>query len=254
MSKSVVSDPALPGPCCNGHRGVDSDMQSRSSRKLLLSVLLISLLIGGYLLLQWLGIDKWVTDTSNITATIKDAGIIGPLMIIGLMMLAIVFNPLPSAPIALAAGSLYGHTFGTVYIIVGASIGSLIAFLIARYAGRGYVQKLQLAQSFRLQRITSQNSLTLLIFISRLVPFISFDLVSYAAGLTPITLWRFALATLLGLIPASFLLAHFGGEMARLDNDTLWIIAVLIGVITILPVLYQLYQRRQARKPNGENV
>lgn len=229
-------------------------MQTQSLHRLLLPVLLISLLIGGYLLLQWLGIDQWITDTSNITATINNAGIAGPLIIIGLMMLAIVFNPLPSAPIALAAGSLYGHTFGTMYIVAGALTGSLIAFLIARYAGRRYVQQLQLVQSYRLQRISSQNSLTLLIFISRLVPFISFDLVSYAAGLTTITLWRFALATLLGLIPASFLLAHFGGEMVQLDDDKLWMIAVLIGLITILPVLYQLYKRRQAGKSNGENL
>jgi uncharacterized membrane protein YdjX (TVP38/TMEM64 family) len=229
-------------------------MQAQSLHKLLLSILLISLLIGGYLLLKWLGIYQWITDTSNITATINDVGIVGPLIIIGLMALAIVFSPLPSAPIALAAGSLYGHTFGTVYIIVGALIGSLIAFLIARYAGRRYVQQLPLAQNYYLQRISSQNSLTLLIFISRLVPFISFDLVSYAAGLTPITLWRFTLATLLGLIPASFLLAHFGGEMARLDNDTLWTIAVLIGLITIFPILYRLYRGKQPRKSNGENA
>ena len=46
------------------------------------------------------------------------------------------------------------------------------------------------------------------------LPFIFFDVVSYAAGLTALSFWRFAIATLASIMPASFLLAHFGNEMA----------------------------------------
>ncbi len=226
-------------------------MVSKAHRRLMLSVLLIGMLILGYFLLRGLGIEQWISSSARITDTIRDSGIGGPLIIIGLMMLAVVFNPLPSAPIALASGSLYGHTFGTLYIIIGALSGSLIAFLIARYSGRHYVQLLQLLQHYSLQRISSQNSLTLMIFVSRLLPFMSFDLVSYAAGLTPITLWRFTLATLFGLIPASFLLAHFGGEMSQVDDDLLILIAVIIGLLTLLPIFYHLWHRQQPSRKNG---
>jgi uncharacterized membrane protein YdjX (TVP38/TMEM64 family) len=88
------------------------------------------------------------------------------------------------------------------------------------------------------------------VFASRLLPFISFDLVSYAAGLTPLTLWRFAVATLAGIIPASFLLAHFGGEMASADAYRIMLAVLALGAITLLPiagkVLLDLYRKKRA--------
>ena len=45
----------------------------------------------------------------------------------------------------------------------------------------------------------SQNALMGIVFVSRLLPFLSFDIVSYGAGLTTLSAWRFALATLAGL-------------------------------------------------------
>jgi membrane protein DedA with SNARE-associated domain len=51
------------------------------------------------------------------------------------MTLAIVFSPLPSAPIALASGTVYGHTLGTLYVLIGAEVGALAAFGIARLVG-----------------------------------------------------------------------------------------------------------------------
>jgi uncharacterized membrane protein YdjX (TVP38/TMEM64 family) len=69
------------------------------------------------------------------------------------------------------------------------------------------------------------------VFISRLLPFVSFDLVSYAAGLTRLHAWRFALATLARIVPASFILSHFGGETANSDA-TRSAIALLASVPT----------------------
>ena len=79
-----------------------------------------------------------------------------------------------------------------------------------------------------------------IVFASRLLPFISFDLVSYAAGLTILSFWRFAAATLAGIVPASFLLAHFGGEMATGDSERMMISVLALGAITLLPVIAKL--------------
>jgi len=61
---------------------------------------------------------------------------------------------------------------------------------------------------------------------------------SYAAGLTPISFWRFAIATVLGLIPASFLLAHFGGEMIQVNFQAMMLFVLIVGLVTILPMLF----------------
>lgn len=82
----------------------------------------------------------------------------------------------------------------------------------------------------------------------RLMPFVSFDMISYAPGLSSLHAWRFALATLAGIIPASFLLAHFGGEAVSGDlGRATW--AVLgLGLVTGAPLLGAAMRRR----PEGD--
>ena len=96
----------------------------------------------------------------------------------------------------------------------------------------------------------SQNALTGIVLVSRLLPFISFDIVSYAAGLTVLSFWRFAIATLVGVIPASFLLAHFGGEMATGESDRIMISVLALGSITLVPLAVKLIRDRVRRPPS----
>jgi uncharacterized membrane protein YdjX (TVP38/TMEM64 family) len=77
------------------------------------------------------------------------------------------------------------------------------------------------------------------VFATRLLPFVSFDVISYAAGLTPLTLWRFAVATLLGILPASFVLAHFGDELATGDLHGAVLTVLALGLITLLPLAWR---------------
>ena len=73
-------------------------------------------------------------DAVALGHSVEAAGIWGPILTVGLMTVAVVFSPLPSAPIALAAGAVYGHVWGTIYVILGAEIGAIIAFAIAPLA------------------------------------------------------------------------------------------------------------------------
>ncbi len=77
-------------------------------------------------------------------------------------------------------------------------------------------------------------------FVSRLIPFISFDIVSYAAGLTKIKVWRFTLATFAGIIPASFLLARFGSEMGAGNAKRIAISVLALGFLTLTPIVIKL--------------
>jgi len=101
-----------------------------------------------------------------------------------------------------------------------------------------------------LRLMGSQNALTGIVLVSRLLPFVSFDLVSYAAGLTNLATWRFALATLAGILPASFLLAHLGGELASSDLQRVAITVLALGGITVVPiVVHALRAKREMPRP-----
>jgi uncharacterized membrane protein YdjX (TVP38/TMEM64 family) len=218
--------------------------------RLALTIAAFAVLAGIYLALDDSEFFRLFAEPRLLAASIRDMQVLGPLLIIGLMCIAIVLNPLPSAPIALAAGAVYGHTLGTVYIVAGAELGAITAFAIARWAGYDFTRRF-FGETGALQRIGTQNTLTVLVFVSRLIPFMSFDLVSYAAGLSPLKLWRFALATLLGLIPVSFALAHFGAEIESGNYPVIVGVVLLLGLLTIAPVLLGMFR---SRKPSTEPV
>jgi uncharacterized membrane protein YdjX (TVP38/TMEM64 family) len=213
-------------------------------QKIFYVTLLIITMTGAYFILINTSLADLFSDLDLLVIRVRELGILGPLLIIGLMVLAIVFNPLPSAPIALAAGAVYGHVVGTIYIVAGAEIGAIIAFTIARFAGHELARKL-LGDNLSLGRFGSQKALTTIVFVSRLIPFMSFDLVSYAAGLTVIKFWRFALATLFGLMPVSFILAHMGSEIVESNSSEVAVIILILGLFTLAPLLINAVQRHR---------
>ena len=216
--------------------------------KLLAVVALLALLAATYWLLHESGAMATILNGAALRDQIARLGVWGPLMVIGLMVLAIIMSPIPSAPIAMAAGAAYGHVWGTLYVLLGAEIGALAAFGMARWLG-GETLRRWFGERLSVGLLGSQNALMGIVLVSRLVPFISFDIVSYAAGLTVLSFWRFAIATLVGIIPASFLLAHFGGEMARGESDRIALSVLALGAITLIPLAVKLVRDRRRRPP-----
>lgn len=196
-----------------------------------------------YLVLWRAGLTETLLDAAALRDLIGQLGVWGPLTVIALLALAILVSPLPSAPVAVAAGAAYGHLWGTVYVLAGAEVGALAAFLLARLLGYEVINK-WFGKRLEAGLLGSQNALMGFVFVSRLLPFISFDIVSYAAGLTVLTFWRFALATLAGIVPASFLLAHFGEEISAGDGRRTMISVVLLGAITLVPVAIGIVRHR----------
>jgi uncharacterized membrane protein YdjX (TVP38/TMEM64 family) len=200
-----------------------------------------------YWLLHATGTLTTITDKSALHEIIVRLGAWGPLIIIFLMMLAILISPIPSAPIALAAGAAYGHGWGTLYVLLGAEAGALAAFGVARLVGHDTVHR-WFGDRLSVGLFGSQNALMLIVFVSRALPFMSFDLVSYAAGLTVLSTWRFAIATLAGVAPISFLLAHFGSEMATGESSRIFISVLALGGLTLIPVIIELVRERIANR------
>jgi uncharacterized membrane protein YdjX (TVP38/TMEM64 family) len=187
--------------------------------KLIGGALALAVLAGSYGLLHESGALNTILDADALHAQVVRLGPWGPLMIAALMMLAVLISPIPSAPIALAAVAAYGHGWGTLYVLRGSGAGAMAAFGVARFVGFQTVQR-WFGSRLSVGLVGSQNALMTIVFVSRLLPFLSFDIVSYAAGLTVLRPWRFAVATLAGIAPTSFLLAHFGSEMVTGEAPT----------------------------------
>ncbi|MEQ6887917.1 TVP38/TMEM64 family protein [Halomonas sp. CS7] len=217
-------------------------ISQNSKRRLLCGVGLLVAFLATSLLLWRTGTLETLLTGDTLEEAVMRLGPLGPVLVIGLMTLAIVISPIPSAPIALAAGAAYGHAWGTLYVAIGSGAGALIAFSIARLMGYDALRSwlgVRPTPNLLHRFIGSQNALMVAVFATRLMPFLSFDVVSYAAGLTPLKAWRFAVATLLGIIPASFLLAHFGDELTSSDLRRAGLTVLALGTITLLPLAWK---------------
>ncbi|MGB5082353.1 MAG: VTT domain-containing protein [Burkholderiales bacterium] len=215
--------------------------------KLCAGALAVLALVAVYWVQRDTGALGTIVDGERLRAQIENLGAWGPLAVISLMTLAILVSPIPSAPIAMAAGAAYGHGWGTLYVLIGAEAGALAAFGLARILGGAALSR-WFGNRMSVGLSGSQNVLMGIVFVSRLLPFISFDLISYAAGLTALSLWRFALATLAGIVPASFVLTHLGFEMASGETDRFMYTAFALGLLTAIPIAVTLVRDRMRRR------
>ena len=166
----------------------------------------------------------------------------------GLMILQSVAAPLPAFFLTFANANLFGWWQGAILSWTSAMAGAAVCFYIARILGRDAAEKL--TSKAGLEQIDGffekygKNT----ILICRLLPFVSFDLVSYAAGLTSMSFWSFFIATGIGQLPATLVYSYVGGMLtggARLFVTGLMILFALSALIVMLRRIYMEKQRKK---------
>ena len=187
--------------------------------------------------------ERSVWSSQEVVAMIAVAG---PWLVVVLMVVAVVASPIPSGPVALAAGALYGTYMGGFLIWAGAVFGATVAFGLSRQFGSRIFRRSSHPAAMWLIKPRSENVLMILIATSRLIPFISFDAVSYVAGLTDISALRFTMATAVGAAPISIGYAGIGAGL--IESDRTWAYAAAACAVSLLlPVsvwLWHLVSRR----------
>lgn len=220
-------------------------------RRKVFALAAVVILVGalGLLLVQHRELIAALTDGGEtLKQEIVALGPRGPIAVALLMIVAVVFSPIPSAPIAVASGALYGHGWGALYVLVGAQLGAMICFGLARGLGYDAIHRM-FGEKLKAGLLGSQRTLGYSVVISRLLPFISFDIVSYAAGLTVIRFWRFSVATLIGIAPSSFLLAHLGAEASTGELERIGVTVLLLGLVTAIPFIAVKFARKNRDVP-----
>lgn len=203
-----------------------------------MSVLLF-LIFGTYFLVHWLDVGE-LLNPERIVTQLHAAGPFAPLLFMLLMAVAVVISPIPSLPLDLAAGVTFGVVAGTAYAVIGAEIGAIISFLIGRALGREALTRI-FRTEVRFCEGCSDRHLAIFVFLARLVPVFSFDLVSYGAGLTNMSLRAFAVATLLGMILPTLALTSLGGHLALGEWPLILLGGALVAFLFLLPKLVVRY-------------
>lgn len=185
-------------------------------------------------------------EPARIEVLLGDIGPLAPLIYMAVMAATAVLVPIPGPPLFVIAGALFGPVMGTVYAVAGSVAGAIVAFVIARLLGRDVVESL-LGRQVVICCECSESLLTKVIFFARLLPLVSFDVVSYGAGLTRMSLRGFALATLLGSIPMTFVYHSFGSVLTLSRPMTVVLGLAIVAVLFALPYLAERYDWKRFR-------
>lgn len=194
------------------------------------TAIIVALAVG----LLWLGWELHAAGlfTRERIVTLADAaGPMAPVLVAGAMVVAVVVGPIPTVPISIAAGVLFGPAGGMATAMAGALAGAIMSFRIARVAGRPVAERLLGGHVHFCERC-GNRMLFWSVLGARLVPVVSFALVSYAAGLTAMTTRAFALATAIGMLPMTYVYVVLG---ASLTAERAWMAAA--GAVALLVVL-----------------
>jgi uncharacterized membrane protein YdjX (TVP38/TMEM64 family) len=199
-----------------------------------MKVVLFAALAAGLFLSQFFWDISEYFQPGRIRVLLEGAGLYAPMAYMFLMALAVVVSPIPSLPLDMAAGAFFGPILGTLYSVVGALAGAVVSFLLARFLGRELIERF-LGGHINFCTRCSDRILTKIVFLSRLIPVVSFDVVSYGAGLTNMSLGRFALSTFLGMIPLTFLYNYSGSVLVFGKGLAVGLGMVMVGLLFLVP-------------------
>ncbi len=196
-------------------------------------------------------------NLGRLRDSVESFGPAAPLVfIVGYAVATVAF--LPGTPLTLLGGLAFGPILGTFYVMVGATMGLTLAFLVARYAARGLVAS-WVEENERLARLDGEVERQgwRILVITRLVPLFPFNLQNYAYGLTRIGLGTYVLVSAVCIIPGVVAYTFAGGSVTSGDLTRtfvfLGIAAVFFVLLSLIPGWLRSKSRIPERRTNPED-
>jgi uncharacterized membrane protein YdjX (TVP38/TMEM64 family) len=214
----------------------------RTQRLVLLSVVLAVILT-----IRFTGAARYL-EQEALRQWIQGYGALAPI----LYMLVYAVAPsllLPGLPITLVGGILFGPFWGVVYTITSSTLGACLAFLVARYVARDWVEaKLTSPRWRRLDQGVEKHGWKVVAF-TRLIPLFPFNLLNYAFGLTRIRFLHYAVTTFFCMLPACVAFIVFSSSLLDVNRGRISPAFLgglgLIVLVSLLPVFYQRYKAKK---------
>jgi len=137
--------------------------------------------------------------------------------------------------LTLLGGAIFGFVTGTILVVISATIGATIAFLVARYLFDDLVQN-KMGERLAKIRENFRKEGWLYLFSMRLVPVIPFFAINLLMGLTSIKVATYFIASLIGMAPGTMVFVNAGTQLAKLDSLKGLLSPALIASFVLLAI------------------
>ena len=215
---------------------------------LLLTALAVVICLLAALIILKLGVPFYQTIKEPNAARdwILSFGSWSYLFFVAIIFLQIVVAILPGEPFQIAAGMAFGPVVGSLLSIFGTMMGSITTFMLTRIFGYKIIELMFSERTRSKMDLTSYNqeSLERIVFISFLIPGTPKDFMSYAVGLTPLSLKSWIRIFSISRFP-TIIMSVLGGS--AMNNGNLGVAATYIlvghGISLVIYVFYEIYHR-----------
>ncbi|MFH1312904.1 MAG: TVP38/TMEM64 family protein [Candidatus Eisenbacteria bacterium] len=214
------------------------------------------IVVAAVIIIHYSGVDFRQFTPTRIKEFIKDFGMLAPLVFIAIYASRAVILVIPVGIVTLVGGLAFGKWWGTVYVLAGATIGSTLAFLIARYFGRGFVESFEWLHKGRIKQFddkAAQEGFKLMLFL-RLIPLFQYDAVNFGAGLSRIKLRDFVPASLIGMAPGGFIGATLGSTLENVKSVQFFLALGAFVLLILVPLIYKRIKKKRDGGGSAENL
>lgn len=187
-------------------------------------------------------------EPDQFRAWVDASGIWGKLLFVGMVCLQVIIALIPGEPLELAAGYVFGAVEGTFLSMIGILLGSLVIFLAVRRFGPDFVQIFFPEKELkRLSFLKNEKKAKALAFILMTIPGTPKDLLSYFAGLTPLSLGQWLKIVAIARIPSLVTSTVSGGAA----GEKQYVLSGVMLAVTMLLSLGGIWYYRKICKENG---
>lgn len=164
------------------------------------------------------------------------------------VVLPIFFFPVPV--IVLAGGTIFGLFKGTLYTMIGVLINTPIMYFIGRFLLKDFVHNFvnnHMSEKLRnALKSTNQKVLALVLFIIRLSPIFSYNLVNYISGVTEIKFLPYILTTIAGVLPGVIIFINIGENVLNVGSKEFFIsLSFLLVLVIISAIISKLFLKNE---------
>lgn len=238
---------------------LEDEMEKKQNKWIQKVVLLIVIVLAGLCYLFVPAVHNGFQKIAGMFATgdftvvkefVASYGIYAAAVSFLLMILQSIAAPLPAFLLTFANANLFGWWKGAILSWSSAMAGAMVCFFIARILGRDVVEKLNSKAGLKQIDEFFERHGRMSILIARLLPFVSFDIVSYAAGLTSMSFVSFFVATGIGQLPATIVYSVVGGMLTGGAKLMVNGLLILFGISGLIILIRQVYVEKISKKKN----
>jgi uncharacterized membrane protein YdjX (TVP38/TMEM64 family) len=223
----------------------------------------VLVLIAGFVAVFAFDLDRYLTfDTLRqhrvaLQTWVETRGIVAGLIFMAIYTVAVALSLPGASVLSITSGFLFGSIWGTVCIVISATLGASAVFLIAK-TSFGDVLRTRAGPALQNMQRGFQDGALSYLLVLRLVPLFPFFLVNLVPAFLGVPLRTYVLGTFFGIMPGAFVFASVGaglgsifdqgGEFRAAGILTPQIILALVGlaVLALIPVLYKKIKARSA--------